>query len=101
MKKQLKRRSAIEPHIGHMKEDGKLRRNHLKGAEGDRMNAILCGIGHNLRMILRRIRILFVQILEAFCLVIRTSVFYPFNINAYKAVFGVGYKLLGIKLMAA
>jgi IS5 family transposase len=51
MKSQLKRRQAIEPHIGHMKNDGKLGRNHLKGRAGDEMNAVLCGIGHNLRLI--------------------------------------------------
>jgi hypothetical protein len=61
-KKRLKRRSAIEPQIGHMKSDGKLRRNYLKGTVGNAMNAILCAIGHNMRMILRRIKSLFVLI---------------------------------------
>ena len=55
-KKQLKRRQAIEPHIGHMKSDGKLGRNYLKGMIGDQLNAVLCGIGHNLRMVLRNLR---------------------------------------------
>lgn len=55
-KKQLKRRQAIEPHIGHMKNDGKLGRNYLKGKLGDILNVILCGIGHNLRMIARHLR---------------------------------------------
>lgn len=60
LKKSLKRRSAIEPHIGHMKNTGKLRRNYLKGIIGDAFNALLCAIGHNLRMIRRTIRSLFV-----------------------------------------
>ncbi|BBI16852.1 IS5 family transposase [Neochlamydia sp. S13] len=51
IKSQLKRRQAIEPHIGHMKNDGKLGRNYLKGRLGDCFNAILCGIGHNMRLI--------------------------------------------------
>lgn len=55
-KKLLRRRSAIEPCIGHMKSDGKLSRNYLKGNLGDCFNAILCGIGHNVRMILRFLR---------------------------------------------
>jgi transposase, IS5 family len=55
-KKLLRRRSAIEPCIGHMKSDGKLGRNYLKGSLGDCFNAILCGIGHNARMILRFLR---------------------------------------------
>lgn len=56
LKKLLKRRSAIEPHIGHMKSEGKLRRNYLKGAIGDTLNALLCAIGHNLRLIWRKVR---------------------------------------------
>lgn len=41
LKKELKRRSAIEPVIGHMKADGKLGRNHLLGELGDKINALL------------------------------------------------------------
>ena len=52
LRKWLKRRSAIEPVIGHMKNDGRLGRNYLLGEEGDRMNAILCGAGHNMRKLL-------------------------------------------------
>ncbi len=59
LKKQLKRRSAIEPHIGHMKSEGKLRHNHLKGVLGDKINALLCGVGHNLRLILNHIRLFY------------------------------------------
>ena len=43
----------IEPMIGHMKNEGRLARNFLKGIIGDQLNALLCGIGHNLRMLLR------------------------------------------------
>ncbi len=53
LRKWLKRRSAIEPVIGHMKTDGRLGRNYLLGQEGDRINAILCGAGHNIRKLLR------------------------------------------------
>ena len=53
IKKKLKSRNAVEPVIGHMKADGRLARNFLKG-KGDAMNALLCGAGHNLRKILRR-----------------------------------------------
>lgn len=58
LKRQLRRRSAIEPEIGHMKADGMLGRNFLKGMKGDAMNALLCGAGHNIRKILARIRAL-------------------------------------------
>jgi len=59
--KRLKRRNAIEPVIGHMKIDGRLGRNFLKGAEGDAMNALLCGAGHNLRKMLARLGTLFTK----------------------------------------
>ena len=52
-KKQIARRQAIEPRIGHMKSDGKLKRNYLKGILGDQLNAILCGVGENCRIVLR------------------------------------------------
>ena len=56
MKKELKRRSAVEPVIGHMKTDGKLGRNYLLGTLGDTINALLCGAGHNIRLILKKLR---------------------------------------------
>lgn len=56
LKRHLRRRAAIEPEIGHMKGDGLLGRNFLKGVVGDAINALLCGAGHNLRKILARLR---------------------------------------------
>lgn len=56
LKAMIRRRSAIEPTIGHMKADGKLGRNWLKGALGDALNAVLCGAGHNLRLIINKLR---------------------------------------------
>jgi transposase, IS5 family len=53
IKRLLKRRSAIEPVIGHMKEDGRLGRNFLHNRHGDRLNAILCGVGQNVRLLLK------------------------------------------------
>jgi IS5 family transposase len=56
LKKQLKRRSAIEPMIGHMKQEGKMGLCRLKGIVGNQLNALLTGVGHNLRLILNHIR---------------------------------------------
>lgn len=56
MRAMIRRGSAIEPAIGHMKAEGKLDRNWLKGTLGDAIHAVLCGAGHNLRMILRKLR---------------------------------------------
>lgn len=51
--KMLKRRSAIEPVIGHTKQDHGMERNHLLGKAGDRINAILSGCGWNLKKLWR------------------------------------------------
>ena len=56
MKRELKRRSAIEPMIGHAKNDGRLGRNWLLGTAGDKINALLAAAGLNLRLILNTIR---------------------------------------------
>lgn len=56
LKRLRKRRSAIEPVIGHMKNDGRLGRNYLLGEDGDRVNVILCACGQNFRLLLNHIR---------------------------------------------
>jgi len=68
IRRELKRRNAIEPIIGHMKNDGLMHRNYLKGSEGDAINVILCGAGQNLRLILRYLRIFCLKIRQAFTL---------------------------------
>ena len=65
IKRELRRRSAIEPVIGHAKSDGHLGRCYLKGREGDAANAILCAMGHNFRLILAWLRLLLRLILAA------------------------------------
>lgn len=51
IRRERRRRSAIEPVIGHMKSDGQLGRNFLLGSEGDATNLILAAAGHNLRLL--------------------------------------------------
>jgi hypothetical protein len=48
IRRELLRRNAVEPVIGHAKSDGLLERNRLAGAEGDATNAILVGAGNNI-----------------------------------------------------
>jgi transposase, IS5 family len=62
--KWFKRRSAIEPIFGHLKSDSKLGRNHLKGKEGDRSNAILAGCGFNMRKLIRAFFLLIIYWLK-------------------------------------
>jgi transposase, IS5 family len=57
LRRALKRRNAIEPIIGHTKHDGLMGQNYLLGSTGDAMNAILAAAGHNLRIILRKLRL--------------------------------------------
>jgi hypothetical protein len=54
-RKNLKRRQAIEPIIGHLKADHRMNRCHLKGAQGDSLHAVLCAAGYNIRWLLRMI----------------------------------------------
>lgn len=53
LKRLLRRRSAIEPVIGHLKQDHRMKRNYLRGQAGDQINALLVGSGFNLRKLLR------------------------------------------------
>ncbi len=69
--KALRRRSSIEPEIGHMKTDGRLARCFLKGTLGDAIFAILCGCGHNIRKILAHLRALLVVLIAAVLHLIR------------------------------
>lgn len=51
--KLLKRRAAVEPVIGHCKQEHRLERNHLLGTVGDRINAMLSGCAWNLKKLMR------------------------------------------------
>ena len=65
IKRELRRRAAIEPVIGHLKSEGHLDRNFLKGRSGDHANAVLTATGHNFRLVLRWLQKLLREILNA------------------------------------
>ena len=69
----LRRRSAIEAEIGHMKTDGRLSRCPLKGTIGDALFAVLCGCGHNIRKILAHLRALLALIIAAILAAVSTT----------------------------
>ncbi|MDE3123754.1 MAG: IS5 family transposase [Paracoccaceae bacterium] len=75
--KLLRRRSAIEPEIGHMKSDGRLARCPLKGTIGDAIFAVLCGCGHNIRKILAHIRALITAIMATILAALRPRSRHP------------------------
>jgi IS5 family transposase len=64
IRRELRRRNGIEPVIGHTKADGLLGRNFLLGPDGDAINAVLAGAGHNLRLLRRWLAQLFVRLVS-------------------------------------
>ena len=52
IKRELRRRSAVEPVIGHLKSDHRMSRNHLAHTAGDAINAVLAAAGYNFRRLL-------------------------------------------------
>ena len=52
IKRELRRRSAVEPVIGHAKGEHRMGRNYLAGAHGDAANAVLAAAGYNFRRLL-------------------------------------------------
>jgi transposase, IS5 family len=52
IKREMRRRSAIEPVIGHAKAEHRLGRNYLAGRVGDAINTILAAVGYNFRRLL-------------------------------------------------
>ncbi len=66
----LKRRTAVEPAIGHLKSDHRMDRCWLQGSLGDALHMIGCAAGYNLRWLLRAIArlgigALFLRLLQA------------------------------------
>ena len=57
IKRQMKRRSAVEPVIGHIKNEHRMDRNYLAHKQGDAINPILAAAGYNFRLILKWIRL--------------------------------------------
>jgi IS5 family transposase len=53
IRREMKRRAAVEPVIGHLKAEHRLGRNYLKGRDGDRINAVLAAAGYNFSLLLR------------------------------------------------
>jgi IS5 family transposase len=53
IRREMKRRAAVEPVIGHLKAEHRMDQNHLKGREGDRINAVLAAAGFNFSLLLR------------------------------------------------
>src|SRR6201993_4883838 len=71
IKRELRRRSAIEPVIGHLKSEHRMGRNYLWYRQGDAINAVLAAAGYNFRRLLRWLGRLLFQILARLSLELR------------------------------
>jgi transposase, IS5 family len=58
IKREMRRRAAIEPVIGHIKNEHRMGRNYLAHEQGDAINAILAAVGYNFRLLLTWLRLL-------------------------------------------
>jgi len=62
IKRQFRRRAAVEPVIGHLKAEHRMGRNYLAHRSGDASNAVLAAAGYNFRLLVRWLRLLLAQI---------------------------------------
>ena len=65
IKREMRRRAAVEPVIGHLKNEHRMDRNYLHHRDGDANNAILAAVGYNFSLLLRWLRLLLRPILTA------------------------------------
>jgi transposase, IS5 family len=72
IKRELRRRSAVEPVIGHLKSEHRMGRNYLWHRQGDAINAVLAAAGYNFRRLIRWLALLLRQILSALAAVLQT-----------------------------
>jgi transposase, IS5 family len=63
IRRELRRRSAVEPVIGHLKSEHRMGRNYLWYRQGDAINAVLAAAGYNFRRLIRWLELLLFQIL--------------------------------------
>ena len=56
IKREMRRRAAVEPVIGHLKNEHRMDRNFLAHRHGDLNNAVLAAVGYNFRRLIRWLR---------------------------------------------
>jgi IS5 family transposase len=67
IKRAFRRRSAVEPVIGHLKNEHRMNRNHLAGSHGDAANAVLAAAGYNFRLLFLWISLLCAWFIAILC----------------------------------
>jgi transposase, IS5 family len=73
IRREMRRRAAVEPVIGHLKDGHRMGRNYLKGRDGDRINAVLAAAGYNFSLLRRW----FEKLLRALLLILARAVLVP------------------------
>jgi len=56
IKREMRRRAAVEPVIGHLKQDHRMDRNYRAGSKGDAINAVLAAAGYTFRRLIAGLR---------------------------------------------
>ena len=88
LRKGFKRRAAIEPKIGHLKQDHRLSRNFYKGIKGDNNNVMLAAAAMNFKRMMNKWKLnpllflfRFFQTIFHFIKTQYSQIFSPLNLN--------------------
>jgi IS5 family transposase len=65
IRREMRRRAAVEPVIGHVKAEHRMDRNYLKGRDGDSANAVLAAAGYNFSLLLRWLEVILRAVFQA------------------------------------
>ena len=91
LRKGFKRRAAIEPKIGHLKQDHRLSRNFYKGIKGDNNNIMLAAAAMNFKRMMNKWKqnpLLFLfHFFQTICYFIKTKYFQLFGSLKLQLVF--------------
>src|SRR5262249_2292953 len=90
IRREMGRRAAIEPVIGHLKEDHRMGRNYLTGRHGDRINAVLAAAGYNFSLLLRW----FEELLRVLSLILCHALATPLHLTRCRKTFFTADSLL-------
>lgn len=76
-RKHFRKRAAIEPIIGHLKQDHRAVRNYLKGQKGDAINFMMAAAGFNYRKLMKKLKTTII------CLFFKLKIRFFYNLNQY------------------
>lgn len=79
LKKQFRRRAAIEPINGHLKTDHRLNRNFYKGITGDNMNVMLAAAAFNFKRMMNKWKSSFGLVFKNQIVDLINAMFYQIN----------------------